>query len=111
MHRIKYGLETDLDNGCPDCHVKKGGYHKKGCDHEECPICHCQLSSCNHVFEDFVRRSRQKDVAIATILYGDNPKFKGIDVEKNTVIFCDGRFELPRYSRYCELLPEALLPI
>ena len=49
--RIPYGQEPgyaglELPERCHDCGVKKGGYHHKYCDMEECPTCHGQAISC-----------------------------------------------------------------
>lgn len=48
--RIRYGEESE-DWGadtrpCHDCAVIKGQYHVRGCDAEECPVCHGQAISC-----------------------------------------------------------------
>lgn len=52
VKRIKCGDEGDLLSGsnsefCGDCGAKIGEYHKENCDIERCPICGCQLLSCN----------------------------------------------------------------
>jgi hypothetical protein len=49
--RYKYGEvdePNDEDYPCHDCGVEVGGYHHKGCDCEQCPICSHQLLSCRH---------------------------------------------------------------
>jgi hypothetical protein len=45
-HLIPY--DGKLGKHCPDCAVKKGEFHRNGCDHEKCPICGLQLLSCGH---------------------------------------------------------------
>jgi hypothetical protein len=32
---------------CPDCGVAPGETHDRGCDVEECPVCHRQLITCD----------------------------------------------------------------
>lgn len=66
--RIPYGKETrynDLDlpeelkenpPHCHDCNVALGAYHHCDCDWEECPLCHHQMLSCDHMTEWRIKR-------------------------------------------------------
>ena len=48
--RIEYGNETgntEVEDRCHDCGVKKGYFHHFRCDVEQCPRCKKQLLSCN----------------------------------------------------------------
>lgn len=50
LARVVYGDEEDDWESelkpCHDCRVFKGEFHVPGCDVEECPRCHGQLSTC-----------------------------------------------------------------
>ena len=54
--RIPYGNEREYwsanQHTCQDCRVLKGELHVGGCDGEECPVCNCQLLSCDYSFNE-----------------------------------------------------------
>lgn len=51
--RLPYGTETfrtpaEADQKpCRHCEVVKGQLHEPLCDHEQCPVCHGQVMSCD----------------------------------------------------------------
>lgn len=55
--RIKVGGEGDFYAGgdgnthCTDCGANFGECHRDGCDCELCPVCGCQLITCDCVLE------------------------------------------------------------
>ena len=55
ISRIPYGAERDdwgaNEHPCADCRVFQGELHVRGCDGEECPLCHEQLMTCDCAFD------------------------------------------------------------
>jgi hypothetical protein len=56
--RIPWGSDNFGENdpmvyehACPDCGVRKGQLHVRGCDIEECPVCGKQAIACDCAYD------------------------------------------------------------